>query len=138
MVLSSNKAQGDYGEAKFLTRIIGLGYNASIPFGDREKYDLIVDVGGNLNRVQVKTVNDYDKSDLKNRNLSRYKVRCRDSRDKQYTPDDCDMIACLIIPEGIWYIIPMAEGCPLNLVLNPKSARKSKYDKFREAWDLFL
>ena len=46
---------GNVTELEVLTYVTKLGYQVSIPFGDRERYDQIWDVNGKLIRVQVKT-----------------------------------------------------------------------------------
>lgn len=46
---------GDISEAKILTRLLELGHTVSVPWGQNQRYDLIVDVDGVLLRVQCKT-----------------------------------------------------------------------------------
>jgi len=38
-----------------LSRLLGLGVSVSVPFGDSDRYDLVVDDDGTLLRVQCKT-----------------------------------------------------------------------------------
>ena len=52
---TNTKQKGDTTEVKVLSQLIGRGYSVSIPFGDNDKYDLIVDTGRSLLRVQCKT-----------------------------------------------------------------------------------
>ena len=49
-----NKQKGDIGEAKCLAKMIELGIPVSLPFGDNQRYDMIIDVNGQLKRIQVK------------------------------------------------------------------------------------
>ena len=51
----NTKDVGDETEAKVVYELIGAGLSVSIPFGDNDKYDLIVDDGEALYRVQCKT-----------------------------------------------------------------------------------
>ncbi|USZ69374.1 group I intron-associated PD-(D/E)XK endonuclease [Halorussus salilacus] len=51
----NSKDKGDETEATVIQRLISNGYSVSIPFGDNDKYDLIVDDGNRLYRVQCKT-----------------------------------------------------------------------------------
>ncbi|WP_089649773.1 group I intron-associated PD-(D/E)XK endonuclease [Halobacterium hubeiense] len=51
----NSKAVGDTTESKILHTLISNGYSVSIPFGDNDKYDLIVDDDGRLLRIQCKT-----------------------------------------------------------------------------------
>jgi len=51
----NSKDTGDQTEAKIIHALIKQGYSVSIPFGDNDKYDLVVDDGESLRRVQCKT-----------------------------------------------------------------------------------
>ena len=51
----NSKDRGDETEAAVLSAFAESGYTVSIPFGDNDKYDLIVDDGTKLHRVQCKT-----------------------------------------------------------------------------------
>ena len=52
---SNSKDKGDETEAAVIHRLVSAGYSVSVPFGDNEKYDLVVDDVGDLYRVQCKT-----------------------------------------------------------------------------------
>ena len=51
----NSKDRGDETEAAVLRALLSSGYSVSIPFGDNDDYDLIVDDEGQLHRVQCKT-----------------------------------------------------------------------------------
>lgn len=53
--MANSKDVGDETEAAIISKLIAAGYSVSIPFGDNDKYDLVVDDGGTLHRVQCKT-----------------------------------------------------------------------------------
>ncbi|SDM02476.1 PD-(D/E)XK endonuclease [Halogranum gelatinilyticum] len=53
--MANTKDAGDETEAKILSRLIASGYSVSVPFGDNDKYDLVVDDDDELHRVQCKT-----------------------------------------------------------------------------------
>ena len=46
-------------ESAALNELIRCGYSPSIPFGDNDKYDLLVDAGDRIYRVQCKTAREY-------------------------------------------------------------------------------
>lgn len=48
------KQVGNLTELQCITRFYELGYSVSIPYGDSEKYDFILDINGNLYRIQCK------------------------------------------------------------------------------------
>ena len=49
-----NKQKGNIGEAKCLAKMVELGIPVAIPFGDNERYDLIIEDKGQLKKIQVK------------------------------------------------------------------------------------
>ncbi|ELY64139.1 group I intron-associated PD-(D/E)XK endonuclease [Natronococcus jeotgali] len=51
----NTKQIGDETEAKIMAALIAEGYTVSVPFGDNESYDLVLDTGTALERVQCKT-----------------------------------------------------------------------------------
>ncbi|WP_293028579.1 group I intron-associated PD-(D/E)XK endonuclease [Natronococcus sp.] len=51
----NTKQVGDETEAKIMAALIAEGYTVSVPFGDNESYDLVLDTGTALKRVQYKT-----------------------------------------------------------------------------------
>lgn len=53
--MRNSKAVGDETEARVIHELIASGYSVSIPFGDNDRYDLVVDDDGSLYRVQCKT-----------------------------------------------------------------------------------
>ena len=50
----NTKQKGELSEAKLLIAFLSCGKSVSKPFGDNQKYDLIID-DGSLKRIQVKT-----------------------------------------------------------------------------------
>lgn len=59
----NSKSKGNIGESKSVSRLLELGNSVSLPFGDNERYDLVVEsISGELLKAQVKyssTVNRY-------------------------------------------------------------------------------
>jgi hypothetical protein len=51
----TRKQRGEMAEAAFLAKAAGLGFRVSKPWGESSRYDLIVDNGRKLLRVQVKS-----------------------------------------------------------------------------------
>jgi hypothetical protein len=52
----NSKDVGDATEAAVLAALTASGYSVSVPFGDNDSYDLVVEDGGRFHRVQCKTV----------------------------------------------------------------------------------
>jgi len=100
----NTKQVGDTSEAIVLAELIGRGYTVSVPFGDNDPYDLVVDTADGLHRVQIKTgwiedgclrfktgskttregatvVEDYTDSDVES-----FAVRCGDTGELYWVP----------------------------------------------------
>ena len=100
-----SKFIGNITELEVLTYITKLGYQVSIPFGDRERYDQIWDINGKLLKVQVKTSRSVDNA---------IKFSCRSSHRKEgkcinskYTSDEIDCFATFW--DGKCYLVPITE-----------------------------
>ena len=121
------KRMGEAVEAAFLAKVCGLRIPVCKPWGDSERYDFVVDWGQGLWRVQVKGGSNHDGSS--------YRVRAGRSG-KVFTKDDMDFVVALIVPEDLWYVVPIeiAEGLS-TLWFNPRSTR-ARFEKYREAWCL--
>ena len=52
---TNSKDIGNETEAKIIHELVAHGHSVSLPFGDNDKYDLIIDDAGRLYRVQCKT-----------------------------------------------------------------------------------
>ncbi|MGB9986702.1 group I intron-associated PD-(D/E)XK endonuclease [Salarchaeum japonicum] len=51
----NTKETGDVTETRLLHELVAAGYSVSVPFGDNDPYDLVVDTGDEFVRVQCKT-----------------------------------------------------------------------------------
>lgn len=53
---NNHKAVGEQSEAIIIAKLVELGYNVLLPFGDNQRYDLVIeDADGNFWRIQCKT-----------------------------------------------------------------------------------
>ena len=51
----NTKEKGERSEAQILAHVVEKGYVPSIPFGNNQRYDLILDDGHRLKKIQCKT-----------------------------------------------------------------------------------
>lgn len=101
-----SKFIGNITELEVLTYITKLGYQVSIPFGDRERYDQIWDINGKLLRVQVKTSHLIDDNAIQFSCYSSHRKEGRSIKSK-YTSDEIDYFATFW--NNKCYLIPVAE-----------------------------
>jgi hypothetical protein len=124
------KQQGDTTELRFMLLNHELGYTVSKPFGDNAKYDLIVDTGKELQRVQVKSTRRKEKSS----GMDCYNCLVCSGADskQQYSKEDIDYIAIYVIPEDAWYKIPISEVKGKTVKLYPhRQSQRNTYEKYR-------
>jgi len=101
--------------------------HVSKPWGEMQSYDFIVGRPHGFASVQVKSTT----TELG----TGYACVVRGGH-KPYAGGSFDFLAAYVVFEDVWYIIPaekiQGKGC---VALYPKS-KKSKYEKYREAWKL--
>jgi len=120
------KRRGEWAEMCFMMRAAELGLEVNKPFGDSASYDFIVQKGGRMARVQVK-------STIVRQNDG-YVCQVHRSLGATYESNAFDFLAVYLILEDTWYIIPekMLRG-KYNILLNPR-LKQSRYEPYREAW----
>lgn len=124
------KHQGDTAELLFMIMNHRLGYTVLKPFGDNAKYDIVVDIGKELQRIQVKSTS---RKATDNRMDCYNCVVCSGAKNKQpYSKKDIDYIAIYVIPEDVWYKIPIEEVKGKTVKLYPhREPQRDTYEKYR-------
>lgn len=90
---------GDIGEAMFITACIKHGFCVSKPFSQDSRYDLIVDTGDKIYRVQVKSCARPNKR-------NRYEFNLGNGRKKsKYYGHDIDLVVCCCIDQNDFYFV---------------------------------
>jgi PD-(D/E)XK endonuclease len=124
--LTTRKALGEAAEAAFLAKATSLGFGVAKTWGDSERYDFILDSSHNLWRIQVKSSRRSDGS--------RYIVKTKGSTSR-YTADEIDFIVAHIVPEDLWYVIPISVAALRGqMYVSPGGTRHFRHEKYREAW----
>ena len=114
---------GTKGEIFFINWCIQHNLAISLPYGGMQEYDVIVDNGTRLFRVQVKTVGD----GAIRKNGFRLRLGPRHGKKWKYTR--VDLFAVCLYKTGLLYIIPADEVTSTYSALNPYSPT-SKYRKY--------
>jgi hypothetical protein len=127
----TRKRRGEAAEAAFLARATALGFSVCIPWGDSDRYDSVVERDRGFLRVQVKSATLYAET--------RYRVKTTGASGRVYTSKEVDFFVGYVVPENIWYIIPIqAVGQRKGIRFYPHTRRQSRamFEKYREAWCL--
>ncbi len=128
--LSSLNARGEWAEAAFLTKAVGMGFTACRPFCDRHRFDfLLISLTGKVSRVQVRS------SWKKQRNRA-YDLTLI-THGRRYHANEVDFIIGYIVPTDAWYVIPVRGlRCTHASVFPHVEGTQSQWERYREAWDL--
>ena len=110
---NNTKYLGNLTELQCITRFYELGFPVSIPYGDSEKYDMIVDINNNLYKLQCKHANPHinelgqvDYISIKTTWSSGYTKNKPATRNK-YSKEDCDYFVTHYCGKN--YLIPVKE-----------------------------
>ena len=104
----SRKQKGDLAELKVACDLRGRGYALAIPYGEESDYDLVVDRGGKLERVQVKHATS-DGAVIAVPCCSHSLTNGRIRQTKRYTAATIDWLAVYDRTTDRCYYVPAAE-----------------------------
>ena len=131
------KPKGDWVECEFMASATRRGLTVSKPYGDSTRYDFMVDAGvksgqaGRISRVQVKSVSVLDQDSYR-LTLSR-----GGGSKTGYRCCEIDFLAGYVIPQDVWYIIPVRAVARLKSIrLCPHRPSRRRLELYREAWRL--
>jgi PD-(D/E)XK endonuclease len=102
--------------------------------GDSSAYDVGVESGSRVLRVQVKSTT----CRIGHGYLCRLKPNAKTA---PYTPEQLDFFAAYVIPEDAWYLMPAAialqrRGDVMLCPVEPRKLNRFKYESYKEAWPL--
>lgn len=127
------KAVGEISTAIILSEFLKAGFPVLLPFGDNQRYDLVVEVNGCFLRVQCKTASrcgwKNDKSCL------RFHARStnRTSRVSTDYRDQADLFAAYAPSTEQVYIVPVEEGPTTDVWLRVEPSRNGQQRHIRMA-----
>jgi hypothetical protein len=130
------KERGEWVELRFMTQAIERGFKVSRPWGDSSAYDVGIESGSRVLKVQVKSTDC--------RTGFGYLCQFKPGPGTQpYTLEQIDFFAAYVIPRDVWYLIPAmvllggAQKKALTLLPSkPRHPDRYKYECYREAWTL--
>ncbi|HOW87504.1 MAG TPA: group I intron-associated PD-(D/E)XK endonuclease [Candidatus Omnitrophota bacterium] len=132
------KLKSDIAESAVLTRLLKEGFRVLKPVGDRLPYDLALDMGKKLFKIQVKSA--WGKDGIYNVDSRRTKTNRRKMLRSRYAEDDFDFAVLYIEDLGIFYVMPRnvfdSYKSGIRIVEKITRQRTPRSGKYREAWDL--
>lgn len=100
------KLKGDISETAVIAKCTRLGFGVSVPVGDRFTYDLIVDNGLRLIKIQVKSIYLASNGSLKCAGARRTLTNRTTTKYKTYDKGDFDYVVAYYMDTNDFYIIP--------------------------------
>ena len=131
------KERGEWVEAQFIAEALGRGYTVLKPWGDSQPFDVALNFGNRVVRVQVKSTS--------YRLSTGYRCEFQPNvHGRQYTLKQIDFFAGYIIPQKTWYLIPgralfsggRGPTGPMLFPMQPVKPNTYRYECYREAWRL--
>jgi hypothetical protein len=132
---ADQKERGEWVELLFMVCAARRGLKVAWRHGDTSRYDVVVDSGGELYRVQVKSTT------FKRRECWEclcFWSRVSEKREaKAYSTKYIDFVAAYVVPEDAWFIIPAERIRTTSLYLPTRArAERSRYGQYLDAWHL--
>lgn len=124
---------GNVVELKCLTKFIELGYECSIPYGNGAKYDFVVDINGELLRIQCKSCSHPRRNGVIDTNAIQISTVSQTTNTQKtvrhtYSKKQIDYFATCFNDKV--YIIPVEEcSTSKTLRFTPPSNNQSQYNK---------
>ena len=124
------KRRGELAELAFMRKAANLGFAVAKPWGDCDRYDVVVRFEKTFWRVQIKSVLALTPS------RPHFRVQTKNASGKAYSSDEIDFLVAYIFAADLWYVFPV------NVVEQKKSlcvkpgSQKSRLEQYREKWDL--
>ena len=134
------KLKGDIAEQAVVLAALRKGWGALQPVGDRLPYDLVLDINGQLLKIQIKSAwwdqskNNYVVDNRRTKTNRRRMIR------SNYASEDFDFAIIYIDKLEVFYVMPAevfrSYGSEIHLVEEEKRQRKPRSAVYREAWNL--
>jgi hypothetical protein len=124
------KHLGELAELAFMRKAASMGFAVAKPWGDSDRYDVIVRFEKMFWRVQVKSVITARVS------LTSYRVKTTRGGNGTYTADEIDFLAAYVFPKDVWYIFPPGVVAGRDCVCVRPESPKCRFINYRESWHL--
>jgi len=133
------KETGTLTEYALIHRLLKDEYRVLLPIGDCLPYDVAIDIGHQIIKIQVKTAWETSRKEIYTVDARRRKTNRKVYKFGTYKPDDFDFLAVHIESKDVWYIIPIEHvlsTCGAYTMSERTNSVESSVTKFREAWGL--
>ena len=135
------KQKGDIAEQAVILKCLQLGWAVLTPIGDRLPYDLVIDTGEKLVKIQVKSAWLDKKSNNYMVDNRKTNTNTRNRKVNVYNDNDFHYAIIYIEDINIFYIMPSvifnSYGSCICFI-EEKRQRKAKSYEYRNSWNLII
>jgi len=125
--------KGILAELKFKQEAISRKLFTADPTYPQSRYDLILDNGNDMYRVQIKSTN----MQKEKGGVTAFEVALLGgNKTKKYTKNEVDFFGVYLDKFDVWYIIPFDAVADIKYLSLFPFSKNSKYEIYRNAWRL--
>lgn len=134
----NTKQIGDIAEKATQLKCLLNQWEIAIPNGDRVPYDLIVDTGTKLVKIQVKCLTTTTRYGNYAVGVRRIRLNNRSQKIKWYKEGDYDFMVVYILPEDTFFVLPyqFTSSYSGTITLGLDNKKELPSSKYKEAWYL--
>ncbi len=125
--------KGDIAEARVLASLLEANYSVSVPWGDNQRYDLLVDTGTNIQKVQCKM------GRLKNGSID-FSLRSTPGKGKKPKPygNSVDSYGVYCPETDMCYLVPVEDvkNTGASLRVDPLKNNQGKNIRFAKKYEI--
>src|SRR5258708_22544818 len=122
--------RGELAELAFMRKAASMGFAVAKPWGDSDRYDVIVRFDKMFWRVQVKSVITARPS------RHSYRVKTTRGANGTYTAEEIDFLVAYVFPKDVWYDVPATVVAGRDSVCVRPESQKCGLLQYSEAWNL--
>ena len=126
----SAKRRGELAELAFMRKAANLGFAVAKPWGDSDRYDVVVRFEKTFWRIQIKSVLALTPS------RPHFVVQTKNSRGQTYSSDEIDFLVAYIFARDLWYVFPAHVFEQKKSLCVKPGSKKSPLEEYRENWNL--
>jgi hypothetical protein len=126
----NGKHRGEIAELAFMRKAATLGFAVAKPWGESDRYDVVLRAGKIFWRVQIKSVWSVPRS------RNHFRVKTTGCVNDPYTAEEIDFLVAYIFPHDTWYVLPVALVENRTSICVTPGSNKSPLESYREAWKL--
>lgn len=130
----NSKAKGNITEAVIMSEFIKLGIPVLLPFGDNERYDMVIEVNNKFYKIQCKTARRKSDSSISFKTCSSYAHRGKDS--KNYV-GEVDFFGVYYPESNQCYLVEVG-NCLSEMTLRLNPAKNNQSSNVNYAKDYLL